>query len=91
MTACIYCFAQAAKHYYKKAIEILNKSEFIGGNVDSCIYIKRDEKCIAYVWLYVDNNLMIGDIEVIDKAMTALREKGLVLKVVEGLQDYLFC
>ena len=34
---------------------------------------------------------MIRNSEAIDDAMTALKEDGLVLKAVEGLQDYLFC
>ena len=45
---------------------------------------------IVYVALYVDNNLMIGGKAAID-AILALKNKGLVLKVMEGLQDYLSC
>ena len=32
---------------------------------------------------------MIGDMEAIDDTICALKSKGLVLKIVEGLQDYL--
>ena len=39
----------------------------------------------------VDNNLMIGDADDIDEAITSLKENGLVLKDIEGLQDYLSC
>ena len=35
--------------------------------------------------------LMIRDIEGFNKAITALQEDGLVLKVLEGLHDYLSC
>ena len=48
-------------------------------------------KGIVYVALYVDNNLMVGDVEAIDEGIAALKENGLVLKIVEGLQDYLSC
>ena len=48
-------------------------------------------KGIIYVALYVDDNLMIGDSAMIDDAILALKNKGLVLKTVEGLQDYLSC
>ena len=34
---------------------------------------------------------MVGNIEAIDNAIEALRSKGLMLKIVEGLQDYLSC
>ena len=44
-----------------------------------------------YVSIYVDDNAMIRDVEAIDDAITALKEYGLVLKVIEGLQDYLSC
>ena len=54
------------------------KSGFIGGNIDPCLYVKKSEKSIVNVALHVDSNFMIGDIEAI-------------LKIVEGLQDYLSC
>ena len=34
---------------------------------------------------------MVGDIEVIDGKIAATKENGLVLKNVEGQQDYFFC
>ena len=34
---------------------------------------------------------MIGDIATIDGAIEALKNKGLALKIVEGLQNYLSC
>ena len=34
---------------------------------------------------------MIGDIATIDDAILALKDKELVLKIVDGLQDYLSC
>ena len=34
---------------------------------------------------------MVGNIEAIDEASTAFKENRLVLKIVDGLQDYLSC
>ena len=34
---------------------------------------------------------MVGDVKVIDNAIVALKNNGLVLKVMEGLHDYLSC
>ena len=34
---------------------------------------------------------MIGDIATINDAIEALKSKGLVLKIMEGMQDYLSC
>ena len=66
----------------------MKSSVFIGGNINPYLYVKKSAKGIVYVALYVGNNLMVGDIAAIDKAIEALKNKGLVLKVVEGL-DYL--
>ena len=40
-----------------------------------------------YKVLFTDDNLMVGDVEAIDKAIVALKENLLVLKIVEGLKD----
>ena len=48
-------------------------------------------KSIVYVAFYIDDNLMVGDIATNDDAIEAIKNKGLVLKIVEGLQDYLSC
>ena len=68
--------------------KILKKLGFVGGNVNLCLHIMKSEKGIVYVALYVDNNLMKGDVEAINKAITALAENGLALKVMKELQDY---
>ena len=34
---------------------------------------------------------MVGDIAAIDDAIEALKSKGLVLKIMDGLQNYLSC
>ena len=34
---------------------------------------------------------MVGDVKAIDDAISALERNGLVLKMIERLQDYLFC
>ena len=63
----------------------------VGGNVCPCLYIKKSAKGVVYVVLYVDDNLMVGDMAAIDDAISALKRNGLVLKFMEGLQDYLSC
>ena len=86
LNKCIYGLVKAACQYYKKAVEILKSSSFIGGNIDPCLYVKKSTKGIVYIALYVDDNLMIDDIAAIDDAIVALK-----LKILEGLQDYLSC
>ena len=91
LNKCIYGFDQAAWQYYKKAIKILKSSSFIRGGIDPCLYVKKSVKGIVYIALYIDNNVMVRYIATIDDAIEALENKGLVLKVMEGLQDYVSC
>ena len=55
------------------------------------MYMKKNAKGIIYAALYVDNNLLIGDMATTEDAIEALKNKWLMLKIVEGLQDYLSC
>ena len=41
---CIYNFVQAARQYYKRAIDILKSISFSGGNVDLCLYRKQSAR-----------------------------------------------
>ena len=69
----------------------MKSSGFVGGSIDSYLYVRKSVKGVVYVALYVDNNLIVGDIAAIDDTIEALKKKGLVLKIMEGLQDYLSC
>ena len=53
--------------------------------------IMKSAKGIVYVALYVDDNLMVSNINAIDATVTTLKQNGLVLKIMEGLQNCLFC
>ena len=91
LNKCIYSLVQVAWQYYKKAVEILKSSGFVSGSINPCLYVKKSAKGIVYVALYIDNSLTIGDIATIDDAIEALKNKGLILKIMEGLQDYPSC
>ena len=49
--------------------------------------MKKSEKGVVHVALHVDDNFR--NPEAIDEVIAALKENGLVLKLLEGLQDYL--
>ena len=89
LNKCTYGLIQVARQYDKKAVKILKNSGFMGGNDNPYLYVKRSAKGIVYVGLYVDCNLMIGNMVTIDDTIVAVERKGLVLKIVEGPQDYL--
>ena len=44
-----------------------------------------------YIVLVVDDNLRVGDRAAIDDTNGALKRKGLVLKIVKGLQEKKSC
>ena len=69
---CIYGLVQAARQYYKKAIEMLKKAGFVGGNANPCFHVKKSAKGVVYVALYVDDNFMVGNLEAIDEAIVAI-------------------
>ena len=71
---CMYGLIQATWQYYKKALEIFKKLGFIGGNVDPCLHVKKSEKGVACVALYIVDNLMVGDIEAIDEAIADIKK-----------------
>ena len=71
LNKCIYGLVQAASQYYKKAVEILKSSGFVRGTIDICLYVKKSAKGVVYVALYVDSNLIVGDIAAINDAIEA--------------------
>ena len=89
LNKCIYGLVYAVRQYYKKAIEILKNWRLVGGNVNPCLYVKKSMKGVVYIALYVDDNVMGGDVAAIDETISALKNNTLVLKVMEWLQDYL--
>ena len=85
LNKCINSLIHATMQYYVKAVEILKRMTFIGGNVDPCLYAKKSKKGKVYIALYINDNLMVGDIVAIDDAIADLRQNMLELKIVEGL------
>ena len=64
---------------------------FVGGNFGPCLYVKNNAKSVVNVALYVGDNLMVRYVEAIHDVTAAFKENRLVLKIFEGLQDYLSC
>ena len=89
---CIYGLVQSARQYHKKAVAILKKIGFEGGEVDPCLYVRDSTKFgRVYIALYVDDNLIVGKEEAINEVIQELRDKGFTLKVEDDLKDYLSC
>ena len=90
LNKCIYGLVQAACQYYKKAVKVL-KSFCWRQYFPMPLCQKEGKGYIVHVALYIDDNLMVGNIATINDAIEALKSKGLLLKIMEGLQDYLSC
>ncbi len=57
---------QATRQYHKKAVEVLLKIGFNGGEVDPCLFCKQYEKDVVivviyiYIYTYIYDNLIVG-------------------------------
>jgi hypothetical protein len=87
----IYGTVQSARQYFKKAVRGLKEIGFNGGEVDPCLFWRKSSKGMCYIALYVDDNLLVGDLPAIDETIELLRSKGFNLKVFDKLTDYLSC
>lgn len=87
----IYGTVQSARQYFKKAVRILKEIGFTGGDMDPCLFWRKSSKGTCYIALYVDDNLLVGDLAAIDEVIELLRSKGFILKVEDKLTDYLSC
>ncbi|PNX72588.1 copia LTR rider, partial [Trifolium pratense] len=55
----LYGLKQSPRQWYHRFDDFLLKTEFVRSNYDSCVYMmKRNEKMILYLLLYVDDILM---------------------------------
>ncbi len=60
LNKCVEGPVQAARLYHKKAFEVLHKIGFNGGEVDQCLFWKQCDKGVAFVAIYVADNLIVG-------------------------------
>ena len=67
------------------------RNGFVGGDIDPCLYYRKSKKGTVFIAIYVDDNLLVGDAEAIQKTIKDLKVNGLVLKIEDDLKDYLSC
>ena len=70
---CIYGLVQVAQQYNKKTVEVLKNICFTRINVDPCFFMKKSAKGIVNVAFCIDDNLMLGSTEAIDKALEQIK------------------
>jgi len=87
----MYGLVQSARQYYIKISKALRKLGFKGGYADPCLMMKKNEKGICYIAIWVDDSLLVGDEELIDDVIKGLEDQGFKLKKEDNLNDYLSC
>ena len=71
----LYGLVQAARHFYKKLVEVLvRKSKFIKCLNDPFLLIKENEYGIIIICLYIDDALCVGDELAIKKLKKEIKE-----------------
>lgn len=59
----IYGLKQAPRAWYQRLREFLHTCDFFNSTTDSSLFIKRNQKGIIYVLIYVDDFVITGDCE----------------------------
>jgi hydrogenase maturation factor HypE len=87
----IYGLVQSAREFNKKLGLALKECGFKENSVDPCLLTNFTKSEIVLVGIYVDDCMVIGCDEDIDKVIKGLKGYGFGLKVEEFLTDYLSC
>ena len=87
----IYGLVQAARQYFLKFKDKLKKIGFEGGYPDPCLMMRKNEKGIVYIAIWVDDSLLVGDKDAILEVVADLKKEGFNLKLEGTLEDYLSC
>ena len=87
---CIYGTVQSARQWAKKFKQTLKKINFEVSLLDPCLMIRKSKEGTVILCIYVDDVLMMGDKEAINKAIEDIMKEFTIRK--EGkLHDYLGC
>ena len=87
----IYGLVQSARQFFKKFISILKSIGFVGGQIDPCLMMRKNDLGTVYIAMYVDDSLFMGDDKAIRSAIKEIQDSGFNMTVEETLGDYLSC
>jgi hypothetical protein len=87
----IYGLVQSGRQYFNFFTSVLTELGFEGGQVNPCLMMKKNDKGIVNIAIYVDDYLMVGDKAAIEDVIAGLKSRGFKLKEDGSLQDYLSC
>jgi Reverse transcriptase (RNA-dependent DNA polymerase) len=87
----IYGLVQSAREFYNKLLSTLKSMGFIENKSDPCLLSKWTNEDIILIGIYVDDCLVVGKMEGIQRVIEDLKMNGFNLKVESSLKDYLSC
>jgi hypothetical protein len=67
------------------------KVGFTQSAADPYLFIRKDDKGVMYVIIFVDDGFFVGDQPAVDSMIAQLEAEGLKLKVKHSLEYYLSC
>ena len=71
----IYGLVQAARQFFKKLIEVLEKKmTFVPSMNDQCLLMRNDQKGTIIVCLYIDDTIYVGDKKALDTFKKEIKE-----------------
>ena len=84
----IYGLVEAARQFWKKIVDKMQRGGIQLSKADPCMLYKEDEKGVCIIIIYIDDMLIIGKEEAIDDAIRVLQGHFQV-KDQMSLEDYL--
>ncbi len=67
------------------------QNSFEGGDAAPCLYVRKNEKGIVIIAIYMDENLLNMNKAAMDKTVKLLQNEGFNLKIEDNLKDCLSC
>ena len=87
----IYGLVQAARQFFKKMIEVLEKKmNFVQSMNDQCLLMRNDQNGTVIICLYIDDTLCVGDTEALDTFKKEIKEH-FITKEEGKVEDYVVC
>jgi hypothetical protein len=79
---------QAARQWWKKFNPEIVKFDFIGNNLDPCLFFKQNSKGKCIITLYVNDSIIARNNKVLEETLEQLKSVFNV-KIQGNLEDYL--
>jgi Reverse transcriptase (RNA-dependent DNA polymerase) len=84
----LYGLVQAARQWWKTLTTyMIEKLEFVKSEIDPCLLMREDDDGTVLLGLYVDDILMVGNIEAIEKAVKDLKNQY-TIKDLGTIKEY---